>query len=437
MKTETLIHAGWIIPVEPENTVYTDHALAIQAGRIIDILPSEQAREKYQPESELKLPSHVLLPGFINAHTHAAMSLMRGLADDLPLMDWLNNHIWPAEQQHVSAEYVFDGSLLACAEMIRGGTTCFNDMYFFPEQTALAVEKAGMRATLGLILIDFPSAWAADADEYLAKGIELHDRLHNNTLISTAFAPHAPYTVSDDPLRRIATYAEELDIPVHIHVHETADEVEQSLQKYGKRPLQRLDELGLVSPRLLAVHATQLLEEETALLANAGAHVLHCPQSNMKLASGFCPTQRLYQAGVNLALGTDGAASNNDLDMLGEMQTAALLAKAVAGDAQALPAEKVLRMATIDAARALGRDTDIGSLETGKYADITAIELGSIETQPLYHPLSQLVYAAGRENVTHVWVGGKLLLRDRELTTLDEKAILQNARQWQQKIKAQ
>ncbi len=437
MKTETLIHAGWIIPVEPENTVYTDHALAIHAGRIIDILPSEQAREKYQPESELKLPSHVLLPGFINAHTHAAMSLMRGLADDLPLMDWLNNHIWPAEQQHVSAEYVFDGSLLACAEMIRGGTTCFNDMYFFPEQTALAVEKAGMRATLGLILIDFPSAWAADADEYLAKGIELHDRLHNNTLISTAFAPHAPYTVSDDPLRRIATYAEELDIPVHIHVHETADEVEQSLQKYGKRPLQRLDELGLVSPRLLAVHATQLLEEETALLANAGAHVLHCPQSNMKLASGFCPTQRLYQAGVNLALGTDGAASNNDLDMLGEMQTAALLAKAVAGDAQALPAEKVLRMATIDAARALGRDTDIGSLETGKYADITAIELGSVETQPLYHPLSQLVYAAGRENVTHVWVGGKLLLRDRELTTLDEKAILQNARQWQQKIKAQ
>ena len=321
--------------------------------------------------------------------------------------------------------------------MIRGGTTCFNDMYFFPEQTALAVEKAGMRATLGLILIDFPSAWAADADEYLAKGIELHDKLHNHALISTAFAPHAPYTVSDDPLRRIATYAEELDIPIHIHVHETSDEVEQSIEKYGKRPLQRLDELGLVSPRLLAVHATQLEQNEIDLLARAGAHVLHCPESNMKLASGFCPTSQLHQAGVNLALGTDGAASNNDLDMLGEMQTAALLAKAVAADARALPAEKVLRMATIDAARALGRDADIGTLEPGKYADITAIELGSIETQPLYHPLSQLVYAAGRENVTHVWVGGKLLLRDRELTTLDEKAILQNARTWQQKIKAQ
>jgi 5-methylthioadenosine/S-adenosylhomocysteine deaminase len=390
---------------------------------------------KYSSDVEIKLEHHVLIPGLINTHTHSPMSLMRGLADDLPLMDWLNNYIWPSEQKHVSAEFVYDGSLLACAEMLRSGTTCFNDMYFFPEETARAVEHVGLRAKLGLILIDFPSAWASNADEYLAKGIELHDQLHNNPLITTAFAPHAPYTVSDEPLMRITTYAEELDIPIHMHIHETADEVQQAVSQHGQRPLARLNELGLLSPRLLAVHMTQLTPDEIQLCAETGVHVMHCPESNLKLASGFCPTYELQQAGINVSLGTDGAASNNDLDMFGEMRTAALLAKAVAKNASALPAEEILRMATINGAKALGLDSEIGSLEVGKAADIVAVDLGNIENQPVYNPISQLVYSAGRENVTDVWVAGNHLLKNRELTTLDKKSILAKAQQWQEKIK--
>lgn len=433
-KVDSIIHPTWIISVDAQNTVHHDYSIAIHDGRIHDLLPKQELLSKYSADVEISLANQALIPGLINSHTHSPMSLMRGLADDLPLMDWLNNHIWPTEQKHVSAEYVYDGSLLACAEMIRGGTTCFNDMYFFPEETARAVEHAGMRAKLGLILIDFPSAWAKDADEYLSKGIDLHDKLHNNSLISTAFAPHAPYTVSDESLIRISTYAEELDIPIHIHLHETEGEINQAVAEKGKRPIERLNELGLLSPRLLAVHMTQLTDEEIKLVAETGTHVLHCPESNLKLASGFCPAYKLQQAGVNLTLGTDGAASNNDLDMVAEMRTAALLAKAVANNASALPAEDILRMATINGATALGLDAEIGSLEIGKSADITAIDLGGIENQPVYSPVSQLVYSAGRENVSNVWVAGNHLLKDRALTTLDEKAILEKAAHWQKKI---
>jgi 5-methylthioadenosine/S-adenosylhomocysteine deaminase len=362
------------------------------------------------------------------------MTLMRGLADDLPLMTWLQEHIWPAEQKLVSAEFVQDGSLLACAEMLRGGTTCFNDMYFFAEETVRAVEQAGMRAVIGLIVIDFPSAWAQDADEYLRKGLELHDRLHNHGLITTAFAPHAPYSVSDEPLQRIATLAEELDIPIHMHVHETAEEVERAHSETGRRPLQRLDDLGLLNPRLLAVHMTQLDDKEIARCAETGVHVVHCPESNLKLASGFCPVQQLHEAGINVALGTDGAASNNDLDMWGEMRSAALLAKGVAADAMALPAERALRMATLDGARALGLEEEIGSLEIGKAADVIAVNLNDVSTQPVYHPLSQLVYATSREQVREVWVAGRHLLKDGQLTTLEADDLLGRARHWQTRI---
>lgn len=433
-KIDSILHPTWIAPVVPQNTLHQNYSIAIHEGRIQDLLPKNEILEKYHSDVEINLDNQILIPGLINTHTHSPMSLMRGLADDLPLMDWLNNHIWPAEQKHVSAEFIFDGSLLACAEMIRSGTTCFNDMYFFPEETARAVEQSGMRAKLGLILIDFPSAWAKDADEYLSKGIELHDQLHNNSLISTAFAPHAPYTVSDEPLKRIATYAEELDIPIHIHLHETADEVVQAVSQTGKRPIERLNELGLLSPRLLAVHMTQLTDAEIKLVAETGAHVVHCPESNLKLTSGFSPIFKLQQAGINVTLGTDGAASNNDLDMIAEMRTAALLAKAVADNASAMPAEDVLRMATINAAKALGLDTEIGSIEIGKSADITAVDLGAIENQPVYNPVSQLIYSAGRENISNVWVAGNHLLKDRELTTLDEKSILEKAAYWQGKI---
>ncbi len=434
-RIDTLLHAHWVIPVEPTGDVLEHTAIALHNGHILELLPSSVAREKYQAELNTELDRHVLLPGLINAHGHAAMSLMRGLADDMALMEWLNQHIWPTEQRWVSAEFVLEGSRLACAEMLRGGTTCFNDMYYFPDQAARAAAQAGMRAVVGLIVIDFPTVWAQDVETYLHKGLALHDELKNNTLITTAFAPHAPYTVSDAPLERIRMYAEELDIPVHIHLHETAHEVDEAVRQDGQRPLARLDALGLLGPHLVGVHMTQISEAEIARYAEAGAHVVHCPESNLKLASGFCPLAALEEAGVNIAIGTDGAASNNDLDMFSEMRTAALLAKAVAGDPRVIPAQTALRMATLGGARALGLDGITGSLLPGKAADIIAVDLGDIETQPVYHPLSQLVYATGRDKVTDVWVAGRQVLKDRTLTTLDVEELRDSAHRWQQRLR--
>ncbi len=432
-QVETLIHARWVVPVEPDG-VLEHYSLAIDGGRIVDLLPTDQAKAEYRAGNEIDLPGHVLIPGLINAHTHAGMALMRGLADDRPLLTWLNEHIWPAEGRWVGAEFVRDGSLLAMAEMLRGGITCFNDMYFFPDEVARQAESVGMRAVVGLIVIDFPTAWAQNADEYLHKGLEVHDSLRNHPLITTAFAPHAPYTVSDGPLEKVAMYAEELDVPIHIHVHETADEVAQSIETHGVRPIARLERLGLVSPRLLAVHMTQLEPAEIELFARSGAHVAHCPESNLKLASGFCPVARLHESEVNVALGTDGAASNNDLDMFGEMRTAALLAKGVSGDASALPAAAALRMATLDGARALGIDDVTGSLVPGKAADVVAVRLDDIETSPVYHPLSQLVYASGRDKVTDVWVAGRHVVKDRELATIDRERLLARTAEWRAKL---
>jgi len=433
---DTLLHARWIIPVEPEHTVLEHHSIAIAHGRIVAILPSTEARTRYRASENIELPQHALIPGLVNAHTHAAMSLFRGLADDLPLMEWLTKHIWPAEGRWASLEFVLEGTQLAIAEMLKSGTTCFNDMYFFPEASAQAAREAGMRACLGLILIDFPTAYAQTPDEYFEKGLKLHDSLRHDPLLSTAFAPHAPYSVSDGPLARIRTVNNELNLPVHMHVHETAHEVDEAVAKTGKRPLARLDALDLLGPTLMAVHMTQLNPEEIARLAEAGASVVHCPESNLKLASGFCPVQALLKAGVNVALGTDGAASNNDLDLLDEMRVAALLAKAVSGDATAVPAHTALRMATLNGAKALGLDEQIGSLKPGKAADITAIDLSALSSQPVYDPVSQIVYSVGREQVTDVWVAGRRLLAQRVLTTLDEAAILRRAHSWRDKIQA-
>ena len=434
MIVDTLIHAGWIIPVEPPFDTLKHHSLVIHDGRICDLLPTELAKQQYYATTVENLENHALLPGLINAHTHAAMSLMRGIADDLPLMDWLQNHIWPLEQKWMSEEFVKDGTDLAIAEMLRGGTTCFNEMYFFPDITAQQVQQAGIRATVGLIVIDFPSVWAKDSDEYLSKGLNLYEQLKDSTLCSTAFAPHAPYTVSDAPLQKIAGYAQKLQRPVHIHVHETAFEVTQAVEQTGKRPLQRLQELGLVNASLIAVHATQLTDAEISLLAEAGATIVHCPESNLKLASGFCPVAKCLDAGVNVALGTDGAASNNDLDMFGEMRTAALLAKAVANDASAVSAMTALRMATINGAKALGLADETGSLRVGKAADVIAVDLSSLETQPLYCPISQIVYAASRQQVTDVWVAGKRLLQQRQLTTLNLNELTAKVANWQQRL---
>jgi 5-methylthioadenosine/S-adenosylhomocysteine deaminase len=392
------------------------------------------ATQKYQGIVTENLPNHALLPGLINSHTHAAMTLMRGIADDLHLMDWLTQHIWPLEQKWMSEEFVRDGVDLAIAEMLRGGTTCFNDMYFFPDITAQQAIQHGIRASVGLIVIDFPTVFAENSDDYIAKGLALHEQLRQQPLISTAFAPHAPYTVSDEPLQKISAFADELTLPVHIHVHETQHEVEQAQQETGKRPLQRLHELGLVNTSLIAVHATQLTDAEIQLLAQAGAHIVHCPESNLKLASGFCPVAKCLEAGINVALGTDGAASNNDLDMFGEMRTAALVGKAVAGDASAIPAMTALRMATINGAKALGLDSVCGSLSSGKAADVIAIDLSALETQPLYCPVSQIVYAASRQQVTDVWIAGKRLLNQRQLTTLNLDDLTAKIAKWQQRL---
>lgn len=431
---DTLLFPRWIVPVEPEAVVLEGIALAIDQGRILDLLPAEAARNRYHARNTLHLPNHCLLPGLVNAHTHLAMNLLRGYADDLPLMRWLTGYIWPAEARWVGEAFVHDGTLLAAAELIRGGVTCVNEMYFFPDVAARALGAAGLRAAIGLIVIDFPSAWASGPDEYLEKGLALHEALRHDPLLTTTFAPHAPYTVGAATLARIRTLADELERPVHMHVHETADEIATALAAHGCRPLARLDRLGLVSPALAAVHMTQLDDAEIARLAEAGASVIHCPESNLKLASGYCPVAKLEAAGVNVALGTDGAASNNDLDLFGELRTAALLAKAVSGDAAALPAHRALRMATLNGARAIGLGAVTGSLVPGKWADVIAVDLGDLESRPLYQPLSQLVYATGRHQVTDVWVAGRQLLGNRELLTLDREALIGRADHWRAQI---
>ncbi len=435
MKTvDTVIHARWIIPVEPESVILENHTLVIDNGRIIDLLPTDSANQQFHGKTIENLSNHVLLPGFINCHTHAAMSLMRGIADDLPLMEWLQNHIWPLEAKWMSEAFVRDGTDLAIAEMILSGTTCFNDMYFFPNITAQQAVQHGVRANIGLILIDFPTIWADDSGSYIAKGLEIHDQYRHEPLINTNFAPHAPYTVSDEPLQKIKILSDELEIPTTMHVHETRNEIEQAIKVNGQRPIQRLNQLGLITPGFIAVHMTQLNAEEISLFAEAGAHIVHCPESNLKLASGLCPVVECLSAGINVALGTDGAASNNDLDMLGEMRTAALLAKQVAHDAASLPAMTALKMATINGAKALGIDQETGSLTIGKAADVIAIDLSPLETQPVYNPVSQIVYSANRQQITDVWVAGKQLLKKRQLTTVNLPDLLRKVDEWRHKL---
>ena len=432
---DLVIYADWIVPVDAAQSVITGHGIIVNGGRIFDIADAANCHERYDPHRVVRLPHHALVPGFVNAHTHAAMTLLRGFADDIPLHDWLNNYIWPTEQRWVCPDFIRAGTNLAIAEMIAGGTTCFNDMYFFPDVVATCAQQHRMRAAVGLIVLDFPSPWAQSAEEYLQRGTELHDELRHSPTVTTSFAPHAPYTVSDEPLTKLRILADELDLPVHMHVHETAAEVEESVSRYGLRPLERLSRLGLLTPRMQAVHMTQLLPGEIESISAMGINVVHCPESNLKLASGLCATAELLAAGINVALGTDGAASNNDLDMLGEMRTAALLAKGVSGDPTALPAYDALAMATINGARALGIDDITGSIEIGKSADLVAIDLSVPSCQPLYEPVAQIVYNASREQVTDVWVAGEPLLEDRQLITIDIDEVLSDARHWSDKLR--
>ncbi len=431
---DTVIDAQWIIPIEPAGVIFENHSVAIASGEILALMPTAEIDSRFSAKERVQLSEHVLIPGLVNLHTHAAMSLMRGLADDTSLMDWLNNCIWPVETKMVSQSFVRDGTLLACAEMLRGGITCFNDMYFFAEDAAQAAVAAGIRAAIGIIVLEMPSPYAADAQDYLAKGLAMRDALRDEPLLSFTMAPHAPYTVSNGTLERVALYAAELDLPVHIHLHETAAEVSESESQHGVRPLERLQQLGLLNPGLIAVHSVHFNRHEIELMARHGCSVAHCPTSNLKLASGIAPVSVMLEAGLNVGLGTDGAASNNRLDMLGEMRLAALLAKAISGDPTTISAHTALHMATLAGARALGLDQKIGSIVPGKRADLTAIELSSIEVTPCYDPASHLAYAAGREHVTHVWVDGTPQVDNRRLVHLDPRELQSKAAHWTRKI---
>ncbi|MDI3514264.1 MAG: 5-methylthioadenosine/S-adenosylhomocysteine deaminase [Rhodocyclaceae bacterium] len=433
---DLVIRARWIVPVEPAGLVLEHHAVAVRDGRIVDVLPYAQTSARYEAIRTVDLPSHLLMPGMVNLHVHAAMNLMRGIADDMPLMRWLQEAIWPTEARHVSAAFVRDGTRLAAAEMLRGGITTCNDMYFHPEAAAEAFAEMGMRAVVGLVMLEFPTPFASDADDYLRKGLAARDKWQGHPLIGFSIAPHAPYTVSDASFGRALAIAEELSLPVHIHVHETAHEIAESLATHGMRPLARLARLGVLGENLIGVHAVHVDDGDVELLARHACSVAHCPTSNMKLASGIAPVPKLLTAGVRVGLGTDGAASNNRLDLMQEMRHAALLAKVGSGDASALPVHAALRMATLDGARALGLGDRIGSIERGKHADLCAIDLGALDCQPCFDPVSHVVHVAGREHVSHVWVNGETRVdKGIPLLHINDRELLRLASVWQTKLR--
>ena len=436
---DTLIEPRWVLPIRPRGVLLEGHAIAVAGGVIRAVVPAAEAGRRFAARSTVRLADHVVLPGLVNAHTHASMALLRGVGDDLPLQQWLTERIWPLEQALVGEEFVQDGARLAAVEMLRAGVTTCSDMYFYPDLVARALTSVGMRAVVGIIAIGFPTAYAVDADDYLRKGLQARDALRDEPRVSFTLAPHAPYTVSDATLGRVATLAEELDLPVHIHVHETVREVEESVARHGMRPLERLDRLGLLSERLIAVHSVHLTDQEIARLGRVGASVAHCPVSNLKLANGLARVPAMLAAGVNVALGTDGAASNNRLDMFDEARFAALLAKNVSGDASMLPAAAALECATINGARALGLQERIGSIETGKEADLVAVELSSPEVFPLFDPVSHLLYASGREHVTDVWVAGRHVVQTRQLVADQgialDRAVLSSSSAWQNRCR--
>ena len=431
------INARWLIPIEPTDVVLEHQAVLVQGDRIAAVVSQDEADARFRAKEVIDLPSHVVLPGLINMHGHTAMSLFRGMADDLPLMTWLNDHIWPAEGAFVSEAFIADGTQLAMAEMLRTGTTTFSDMYFFPEIVAQLAHDAGMRAQVCFPLLDFPTPWGSGPDEYLSKGEAFIKQWQDNTFIMPAIGPHAPYTVSDEPLSKAVALSQATGAPIQIHLHETAFEVADALEKSGKRPTARLAELKVLGANTQCVHMTQIDESDVSLLQSTGAHVIHCPESNLKLASGLSPVQTFRKAGVNVAIGTDGAASNNDLDLFGELNTAAMLAKVVANDAAALSAHEALAMATIQGAKALGRDHELGSLAAGKLADIIAVDLGDPFLQPVYDPASHLVYSNHGRQVSHSWINGVPQVQEGKLTRIDVPDLMLRVQGWADRIREQ
>jgi len=428
----------WIAPVEPAGVVLENQAVVIQDRRIAAIGPLQTLLHAWPQARRIDLPHHLVTPGFVNLHSHAAMALLRGAADDLPLEQWLNERIWPMEAQLLGEDFVFDGSVLACAEMLRSGITCFNDMYFFPESTVRAARIFNLRAAVAIVVLDFPTPWASGPDEYLRKGLDMRDHLHDQDRIHCTLGPHAPYSVADGPMREIAKLAAELSMPIHIHVHETAHEVAQGIARYGRRPLARLAELGILGPETLAVHAVHLDASDIALLAATGAHVAHCPHSNLKLGSGIAPIAKLLAAGVPVGIGTDGSASNNRLDLLAEARTATLLAKGATADASVWGAHSTLESMTLRGARALGLDHEIGSLKVGKCADLLAFDLNDPALKPVYDPVSQLIYAAERRHLDAVWMDGQLVVHQQQFKNPETARVLAEvaarAGVWQTKV---
>lgn len=432
--SDLVIDARWVVPVVPAGAVIEHGSVAVAGGLIQGVGERAAIHAAFEPAGSLNLGEHALIPGLVNAHGHAAMALLRGYAEDAPLEEWLNDHIWPLEQRLVSEAFVRDGTRLAVAEMIRSGTTCFSDMYFFPEVAAEAAREAGMRCQVAFPIIEFPNAWSDSTEDALHKGMALHDGYRNHPQVRVAFGPHSAYSVSRGDLEKILMYSEELEAAVHIHLHETAAEVAAARAQHGSGWIEMLGDVGLLGPRLQAVHVTQAEPEDIQRLAEAQAHVVHCPHSNLKLASGICPVSALLDAGVNVALGTDGAGSNNTLDLLGEARLASLLAKITRADARALPERRALEMATLGGARALGMEAQVGSLETGKQADLVAVDLGAPRFQPVYDPVSALVHTQAGSAVSHVWVGGRPLLADGALTHMDITAVLEAAGSWRQRV---
>ncbi len=434
-KVNSIISASWIYTADKINTLLEDHSIVILEDEIFDILPTKSVFDKYEADDVFALSDHIIIPGLINNHTHAAMSLLKGYANDLPLKSWLEDHIWPAEKQHVSEAFVKDGSRIAIAEMIKTGTTTFNDMYFYPNETAEAAVEMGMRANIGLVVMEFPTNYASDPEDYLKKGLDFRDQWRDEDLISTSLAPHAPYTISDKTLSLVGTYAEQLNLPIHTHLHETMEEIKNSISQFKVSPIQRFGALGLLGPNLVAAHCTHVGEQDLNLLNQNNVNVVHNPSSNLILGSGIADISKMLDLGMNVSIGTDSSASNNRLDMFEELRMAVLLGKGINHKPEILDSNVAFKMATYNAAKSMNKGELIGSIELKKKADIVAINLDSIFTQPVYNPLSSLLYNGNQGGVDYVWINGTLKLNAGQLENIDLDKLTNIAKSWKTKIK--
>lgn len=411
-----LLTPQWLLCLNHSTEVLENHAVLIHGSLIKAIGTKEELLKQFPDAERIDLPGQVLMPGLINCHTHAAMNLLRGAADDMALHDWLQNRIWPLEGALADAEFVYDGTVLAAAEMLQGGTTTFNDMYFYPDQVAQAALDLGSRVFAGITVIEFPTRYAAEAKQYIELGIAARDKFKGEATVHWALAPHAPYTVSDETFRHMAMLAEELDLPIHCHLHETASEVIDATSRDGERPFARFDRLGLINERFMAVHGVYLSEEELKLMAEKGATLVHCPASNLKLASGIAPVAAALKAGVNVVVGTDGGASNNKLDMWEEGRLASLLCKGASGDATIFNAGELLKSLTCNAAKALGAEHLIGRIAPGLRADLITVAVGEAAHQlPNHNLISKLAYSGASRDVKHVWVAGVQVVQSQQL----------------------